>query len=127
MIPDAGRKSDIIEQKEVSQLQSRVLEGPWEEIASHADELAGRRVRVEIVDNSNTDMDDDRPIPIDEAISAYLNRSPEEKAAARARVLASVQPGRPLPPGKTLRDVIVGKWPGNETDEEIAAALEELS
>ena len=32
-----------------------------------------------------------------------------------------------LPEGKTLEDVVVGMWPGDETDEEIFAALERLS
>lgn len=30
-------------------------------------------------------------------------------------------------PGKTLADVVCGQWPGDETDEQIEAALAELS
>ena len=32
-----------------------------------------------------------------------------------------------MPPGKTLEDVISGKWPGDEPDEVVFAALEKLS
>ena len=38
-----------------------------------------------------------------------------------------LKPARPLPPGKTLDDVVRGSWPGDESDEEINRALEELS
>jgi len=64
---------------------------------------------------------------LDRALAAMRNRTPEQIAEMRERVLAATRPPRSLPPGKTLADVIVGKWPGNETDEQIQAALEELS
>ena len=41
--------------------------------------------------------------------------------------LGEIKPRRLLPPGKTVWDMIVGQWPGDETDEEINKALEELS
>jgi len=65
--------------------------------------------------------------PLDDAVRAYLNRTPEQIAAAREAVMRTALPPRPLPPGKTLEDVVVGMWPGDETDEEIFAALERLS
>jgi hypothetical protein len=64
---------------------------------------------------------------LDQAIARMRNRTPEEIAAMRERVLAVTPPPRPLPPGKTLEEVIVGRWPGDETDEQIEAALDELS
>jgi hypothetical protein len=112
--------------REVIEMQARVLEGPWEEIASHADELAGHRVRVTVIDAS-TVADDGARNHVNDVVAAYLNRSPEEKAADKASLDAVTTPGRPLPPGKTWIDVIWGQWPGDETDEEINAALEELS
>jgi len=60
-------------------------------------------------------------------LKEMLSRTPEQVREARARLFATARPARPLPPGKTLEDVIVGKWPGDETDEEIARALEDLS
>jgi hypothetical protein len=57
----------------------------------------------------------------------YLDRTPEQLEADRAELLRNARRARPLPPGKTLADMVVGKWPGDETDEEIRKALEELS
>ena len=71
-------------------------------------------------DTSNTDnFDEQNEVP--------RKRTPEEIAEARARILAISRPPRPLPPGKTWQDVIVGQWPGDETDEEIRVILEDLS
>lgn len=66
------------------------------------------------------------PQTLEERIQAWLNRSPEEIEAARAEVLAASRPPRPLPPGKTLEDVIVGQIPGDETEEELIAMLKDL-
>lgn len=65
--------------------------------------------------------------PLAEAIARLKNRTPEQVAADRDRLLALSPPPRPLPPGKTLEDVLAGLWPGDETDEQILEALEKLS
>lgn len=57
----------------------------------------------------------------------FTNRTPEEVQEARQRILAASPPPRELPPGKTLLDVVEGKWPGTETDAEIREALDRLS
>lgn len=41
--------------------------------------------------------------------------------------LADLKPRKLPPPGKTAMEMVMGKWPGDETDEEINKALEELS
>jgi hypothetical protein len=64
---------------------------------------------------------------LSDSIARLRNRTPEEIAKTRAEYLALATPGKPLPPGKTLADMVVGQWPGDETDEEILAALERLS
>ena len=56
-----------------------------------------------------------------------MNQTIEEKKAMHEAALRHIILGRPLPPGKTLEDMIAGKWPGNETDEQINTALEDLS
>lgn len=61
------------------------------------------------------------------AVERLTKRTPEEVLADRERILQSSRRGRPLPEGKTLYDVVEGTWPGDETDEEINKALEELS
>ncbi len=64
---------------------------------------------------------------LDEAIAKMTHRTPEEIEETRRRVLEASRPPRDLPPGKTLADVVVGQWPGDETDEQIQEALERLS
>ena len=58
---------------------------------------------------------------------AMTHRTPEQIAEAQARAMETYQPLRPVPPGKTLADVVSGQWPGDETDEQIETALRELS
>ncbi len=64
---------------------------------------------------------------LSEAVYRLANRTPEQIAADRERGMKSVRRGRPLPPGKTLADVVEGAWPGEETDEQIYEALERSS
>jgi hypothetical protein len=56
-----------------------------------------------------------------------MNRTEADILAARERLDKASSPPRPLPPGKTLDDMVRGKWPGDETDEQIREALERLS
>ena len=63
---------------------------------------------------------------LEERIRAMLSRTPEQIAEARACIFAGSPEPRPLPPGKTLEDVIVGALPDDCTEEEILAALEEI-
>ncbi len=67
------------------------------------------------------------PAALTEAVNTLINRTPEEKLAARARAMKFLRRGRPLPEGKTFDDVVRGSWPGDETDEQIFEALERLS
>lgn len=67
------------------------------------------------------------PDPLAEAVRRLTSRTPDEVLADRAAVLATARRGRPLPEGKTLCDVVEGTWPGDETDDEIRQALEEMS
>jgi hypothetical protein len=67
------------------------------------------------------------PRPLELAVRRLTSRTEEQILADRERILATARPGRPLPEGKTLEDVVAGTWPGDETDEEIHRMLEELS
>ncbi len=40
--------------------------------------------------------------------------------------LDEIKPRRLPPPGKTVWDMIAGQWPGDETDEELQAALKAM-
>ena len=72
------------------------------------------------------------PPPVEESalereIRRLTSRTPEQIEEARARILKNSRPARPLPEGKTLSDMVEGKWPGDETDEQVREALERLS
>lgn len=64
---------------------------------------------------------------LDAAITRLTSRTPEEIASIRQRILAANPLPRELPEGQTILDTIMGKWPGEETDEQIREALEKLS
>lgn len=40
--------------------------------------------------------------------------------------LDELKPRRVPPPGKTVMDMLIGQWPGDETDEELQAALKAM-
>ncbi len=67
------------------------------------------------------------PEALTRAVLAMTSRTPEQINAAQEKAEELIKPGRPLPPGMTIFDVVAGKWPGDETDQEIAQALERLS
>ena len=67
------------------------------------------------------------PTALDLAVYEMTHRTPEQIAVAQARAMAVYKPRRNVPAGKTLSDMVSGKWPGKETDAQIFAALEELS
>jgi hypothetical protein len=97
------------------------------ELAEYAGRLVRNHLPLRSTEPTATNNESDEADPLSIAVARMTNRSPEDKAAARAHALATYQPRRTLPPGKTFSDVISGKWPGDETDEQINAALEELS
>jgi hypothetical protein len=55
------------------------------------------------------------------------HRGPEDMRAARERILGASPAPRDVPAGKTVLDMIEGKWPGSETDAEIRDALDRIS
>jgi hypothetical protein len=94
-------------------------------------EYAGRLVRTYLPvissESSTGASESSEADPLNSAIARMTNRSAGERAAARAHALTTYQPRRPLPPGKTFSEVVGGQWPGDETDEQVNTALEELS
>jgi hypothetical protein len=94
-----------------------------EDLAAAEDQEAGDFARALI----ERELGEAVPTALDAAVLRTTNRSPEEIEAARTTVLATARPARPLPPGKTWLEVISGQWPGDESDEQIKTALDELS
>jgi hypothetical protein len=94
-------------------------------------EIAGELLEEKLKEThtiTSTDEDGDfDPDALERAIAQMTNRTPEEVEETRARLFQEMEPPRPLPPGKTLADILSGQWPGDETDEEVLAALAKLS
>ena len=61
------------------------------------------------------------------ALKRWTNRTPEQKRIDREELMKRARKGRPLPEGKSFFEVVQGTWPGDETDEQIREALEDLS
>lgn len=87
--------------------------------------LAEALARLPRADGLRSDEEEDHAA-LDRAISAWTRRTPEQIAQAQERANA-IRPVHEVPAGKTLFDMVAGKWPGDETDEEVNGALERLS
>lgn len=68
-----------------------------------------------------------KPTYYEEIMARITNRTPEQIAEAQHRAIAILPAPRPLPPGKTLEDVIYGQLPDDDPDKEIIAILKEIS
>jgi len=64
---------------------------------------------------------------LEQELAWLTNRSAEDIKEARCRLFAATPPPTPIPEGKTLSDLVEGKWPGDETEEQVHSALERLS
>jgi hypothetical protein len=82
---------------------------------------------LNIIRATPTEEEAEDPDALNRAMAKMMNRTPEEREAARARLLQHSRAPRAIPEGQNLNDVVYGKWPGDETEEEILAALEKLS
>lgn len=87
-------------------------------------ELENETAFVQVPDTS---LDDDiDPEALKRAVAALINRSPEQKRAAREWAIKEFTPKNELPPDVSPLEVIpVIK--GDETDEQVSQALKELS
>jgi len=86
----------------------------------------GDEVQVQLV---VTNGKNERPEAtlLESVIYQMTHRTPEQIAQAQVQAMESYPPARAVPSGKTLADVVSGKWPGDETDAQIREALAELS
>ena len=61
-----------------------------------------------------------------EAVTRMTRRT-RDVSDAQARAAEFIRPGKPLAPGQTIFDAVGGKWPGDETDQQLSEALRKLS
>ena len=101
-----------------------VVKGTREEVVESIRKLPDVRLHVEI---QQIKAEENQKSFQEQEIERITNRSPEELRANWEHIVSLSRPPRPLPPGKTFDDMVMGQWPGDETDEEIRLALEELS
>lgn len=91
------------------------------------EDLLARAFAPECADPNAANGADAEDTPLVRAVRAMTDRTSAEAAQARARAAAAYLPRRTVAPGTPLADVVSGKWPGDETDARIEAALRELS
>lgn len=106
-------------------MEQHLFEGTPGQLAQHLKRLPDAQTyRMTLTAETG---DDDAVESLDSILLRMSNRSPEQVLAARESILAASTQPRDLPAGKTLYEVIMGTWPGTETDEQILEALDRLS
>jgi hypothetical protein len=100
-------------------MTQQIIEGTGEELIEVLSRKPKERFRLVPIDRDFQTFE--------EAFAQATNRTDEEVTAARTRLIQASPSPRELPEGKTLEDVVTGKWPGDETDEQIFEALRKLS
>jgi len=109
----------------MNDMAQQTYEGTPTQLAEQLRLLPGsQKYRMTLTPEENAEEEAES---LEAAIARNTDRTPEEIVAARERLFAATPPPRELPEGKTVLDVIMGTWPGNETDEQIFDALEKLS
>jgi hypothetical protein len=67
------------------------------------------------------------PDMLDQGVEWLTSRGAAEVQAARERIFGAAPAPRELPAGKSVVDVVEGKWPGDENDAEVRDALDRIS
>ena len=96
-----------------------------QDVADYAGAIIEKQVQAQKLFTNGKDEDD--PDALSRALAKMTRRTSQEIAEAQAHAIATCKPRNEIPPGKTLFDMVAGKWPGDETDKEIEEALERLS
>ena len=118
--------------EELAQLRLRAA-GRGQDAARYAADLLRRDLQVED-ENAQTDAED-RPMSMMDpeekarflaALVEPYRPTPERVAEKQAR-FAHLRPANPPTDGTNGMHRVFGHWPGDETDEQVAAALEKLS
>lgn len=89
--------------------------------------LAGQYLELALKNENVPAQSEVEPDALAQAMAALKSRTPEQIAAARHQLYEAATPPRQMPEGQNVFDVVGGQWPGDETDEEVFAALKKLS
>lgn len=79
------------------------------------------------LEGATADVDDTDPEALNRAVAAMINRTPEQLKAAQEKALREFPPARELPTWANSIFDVIPVIRGDETDEQVLAALEELS
>ena len=82
---------------------------------------------VTVTPSNGTPEEAETETALEREIRWLTTRTPEEIERTREEISRTSRPPRPLPPGKTLEDVLREFWPRDETEEQVREALERLS
>lgn len=111
-------------EKKLLELAAQKCVDPASLIASLVEEEARRDSgRDPLADVGEDDID---PDALNKAVAALINRTPEEKKAARDRAIKEFRPKNELPSDVSPLDVMP-VIRGDETDEQVLLALKYLS
>ncbi|MBA4188082.1 MAG: hypothetical protein C0467_08685 [Planctomycetaceae bacterium] len=79
----------------------------------------------------NTTHPSEQPTPalpkLEHELAWLAERSAGDIAKTRCRLFGLTPPAAVLPEGKTVSDMVEGRWPGDETDQQVRDALDRLS
>ena len=103
----------------------KIYEGTPSQLAEQLLSIPGDQ-KYRMILSKETPVEEDVE-SLEAAIARMTNRTSVEITLVRERILAATPPPRELPEGETIFDVVMGKWPGDETDEQVLAALEKRS
>ncbi len=89
--------------------------------------LLEEQIKMRLFSAKDGQREEDDPEALARTITRMMARTPEERKQAQEQTMQSCKPRHQIPANKTLFDMVAGKWPGDETDEEVNQALERLS
>lgn len=113
-------------EKKIIALAEQMKVDPATFVASFVEKKLSDELPLAPVNDTGLDDDYDPEVGM-RAVAALINRTPEQKKAAQERALKEFLPKRELPKdAKNIFDVIP-VIRGDETDEQVLAALKELS
>lgn len=112
-------------EKKIITLAAQRSVDPASLVASLVEKEFGSELALAPVNGESHDTDFD-PDALNRAVAALINRTPEQRQAARERAIREFRPKNELPPDVSPLEVLP-VIRGDETDEQVLEALKDLS